>query len=69
MTRYYIDLRDANGILIDDEGADLAHMEDALEEGKSSARDVIKQYVDNLVSLNETCKWLNSKLRLKTSLG
>jgi hypothetical protein len=44
-------------------------MEDALEEGKSSARDVIKQYVDNLVSLNETCKWLNSKLRLKTSLG
>jgi hypothetical protein len=55
MARYYIDLRDANGMLIDDEGADFDHVEDALNEAKASARDLIKQYVDNLVSLDESC--------------
>lgn len=55
MARYYIDLRDAKGTLIDDEGADFDHVEDALDEAKASARDLVKQYVDDLVSLDETC--------------
>ena len=39
----------------DHEGAEFDHVEDALEEAKASARDLVKQYVDNFVSLDETC--------------
>jgi hypothetical protein len=53
--RYFIDLRDANGIARDDEGAQYEHFEDALDEAKESARDLVRQYMDNRVSLRETC--------------
>jgi hypothetical protein len=55
MARYYIDLRDTQGMVIDDEGADFDHVEDALDEAKASARDLIKQYIDSGLSLDETC--------------
>ena len=55
MPRYFIDLRDANGIARDDEGAQYEHFEDALDEAKESARDLVRQYMDNRVSLRETC--------------
>lgn len=55
MARYFIDLRDTKGMICDYEGADFDHVEDALEEAKASARDLVKQYVDNHVSLDETC--------------
>jgi hypothetical protein len=55
MTRYFIDLRDVHGTITDDEGAEFDHLEDALEEAKASARDLVKQCVDNRIPLNSTC--------------
>jgi hypothetical protein len=55
MAKYFIDLRDARGTIRDEEGADYAHLEDALDEAKASARDMVQQYMDGRISLNETC--------------
>lgn len=55
MARYFIDLRDAKGMICDEEGAEFVHIEEALEEAKASARDLVKQFVDNRVPLDETC--------------
>jgi hypothetical protein len=55
MERYFIDLRDVNGVIADDEGAQFDHLEDALEEAKESARDLAKQYLDNRRSVTEAC--------------
>jgi hypothetical protein len=55
MARYFIDLHDARGIVRDEEGADYAHLEDALDEAKASARDMVQQYMENRVSMNATC--------------
>jgi hypothetical protein len=55
VAHYFIDLRDTKGMVCDDEGADFDHVEDALEEAKASARDLVKQYVDNRVPLDESC--------------
>jgi hypothetical protein len=41
MARYFIDLRDTKGMICDEEGAEFAHVEDALEEAKASARDLV----------------------------
>lgn len=55
MPRYFIDLRDAGGIIRDEEGAVYGHIEDALDEAKESARDLVRQYMDDRVSLGSTC--------------
>ncbi len=55
MARFFIDLRDTKGMVYDDEGTDFDHVEDALKEAKASARDLVKQYVDNRVPLDESC--------------
>jgi hypothetical protein len=55
MARYFIDLRDTKGMILDHEGAEFEHIEDALSEAKASARDLVKQYLDNLCPLDETC--------------
>ena len=55
MARYFIDLRDSDGTIPDDEGAEFAHLEDALEEAKASARDLVKQYLDNRLALGTVC--------------
>lgn len=55
MRHYFIDVRDAQGMVRDEEGADFAHLEDALDEAKASARDLTKQYVDDKVSLTAIC--------------
>jgi hypothetical protein len=55
MAIFYIDLRDGRGVIRDEEGADFAHLEDALEEAKASARDMVKQYVDDRLALTSTC--------------
>jgi hypothetical protein len=55
MARYYIDLRDQGGVIRDEEGAEYAHMEDALDEAKASAQDVVRHHLDNQLSLNDTC--------------
>jgi uncharacterized protein DUF6894 len=55
MPRFFIDLRDAEGIVRDEEGADYPHLEDALGEAKASAKDMAYQYVRDRVSLNATC--------------
>ena len=55
MTHYFIDLRDAGGMIRDEEGADFASLEDALDEAKASARDLVKQYLANHAPLNDSC--------------
>jgi len=55
MPRFFIDLRDHTGIVRDEEGAIYEHIEDALDEAKASARDLLRQFIDNRVALNESC--------------
>ena len=55
MTRYFLDYRDAQGMVRDDEGADFAHLEDALDEAKATARDLVKQRLDDRTPLTATC--------------
>ena len=55
MPRYFIDLRDAYGMTRDEEGAQYEHIEDALDEAKESARDLVRQYMDDRLSLRDTC--------------
>ena len=55
MARYFIDFWDRYGMVRDEEGANFAHLEDALEEAKASALDLAKQYMDNRLSLSDTC--------------
>jgi hypothetical protein len=53
MPRYFIDLRDRHGLVKDEEGAQ--YLEDALDEAKASARDLVHQYMDDWISLSDTC--------------
>jgi hypothetical protein len=55
MQKYYIDVRDVAGTVPDEEGAEFKHLEDALEEAKASARDLVQQYMDNRIPLSATC--------------
>jgi hypothetical protein len=55
MARYFIDLRDRDGIVKDEEGAIFPDIEDALDEAKQSARELVQQYMDRRFSLGETC--------------
>ena len=55
MPRYYIDLRDRTGLVRDVEGSIYNHIEDALDEAKASARDLVQQYMDNPISLGTSC--------------
>lgn len=55
MAQYYIDLRDGDGMIRDEEGADFASLEDALDEAKDSARDLVKQFIENRTPLSESC--------------
>lgn len=55
MPKFFIDVRDAEGTICDDEGAEFAHVEDALNEEKASARDLVRQYMDNKIPLSATC--------------
>jgi hypothetical protein len=55
MPKFFIDVRDAGGIANDDEGSEFAHVEDALNEAKASACDLVRQYMDNQIPLTATC--------------
>lgn len=55
MPRFFIDLHDPRGIVKDEEGAFFEHIEDALDEAKASARDMVQQYMDARTSLKQTC--------------
>lgn len=55
MPRYFIDLRDGSDLVKDEEGAVYDHIEDALDEAKASARDLVQQYMDNRRSLGSSC--------------
>lgn len=55
MARFFIDLRDQSGLVCDEEGADFACLEDALDEAKASARDMVQQYMQDRVTLHHTC--------------
>jgi hypothetical protein len=45
VARFFIDLRDQTGLVRDEEGADFSSLEDALDEAKASARDMVQQYI------------------------
>jgi len=62
MPRFFIDLRDKQGMIRDEDGAVFDHIEDALEEAKASARDLVKQYVDAKIPLSETCVEIRDSL-------
>lgn len=47
MPRYYFDICDSGGQLLDEEGTECAHLEVALREAEHSARDLVKQYLDS----------------------
>ena len=55
MPRFFIDLRDQTGLIRDEEGAIYDHIEDALDEAKASARDLVRQYMDNRIPLSTSC--------------
>ena len=55
MPRLFIDLRNVGGMARDDEGAEFAHLEDALTEAKHSARDLVRQFIESRTPLGETC--------------
>lgn len=55
MPRFFIDLRNATGLVRDEEGAIYDHIEDALDEAKASARDMVRQYMDEKTPLGESC--------------
>jgi len=55
MPRFFIDLRDQTGLIRDEEGAIYEHIEDALDEAKASARDLVRQYMDNRIPLSTSC--------------
>jgi hypothetical protein len=55
MPRFFIDLRDRSGLVKDEEGAIYNHIEDALDEAKASARDLVRQYIDERISLGTSC--------------
>lgn len=55
MPRFFIDLRDRNGLVKDEEGAIYEHIEDALDEAKASARDLAQQYLQDRISMGSTC--------------
>jgi hypothetical protein len=55
MPHFFIDLRYKGGTAFDEEGAEFAHLEDALTEAKNSARDLVRQFMDDRTPLSETC--------------
>ena len=55
MPRYFIDLRKEFGLVRDEEGAVYSHIEDALDEAKASARDLVRQYMDSKTPLGQSC--------------
>lgn len=55
MPKFFIDLHDPRGIVKDEEGAFFEHVEDALDEAKASARDMVQQYMHAGTSLKSTC--------------
>jgi len=55
MPRFFIDLRNGTELIRDDEGSVYDHIEDALDEAKASARDLVRQYMDARTPLGESC--------------
>jgi hypothetical protein len=55
MTIYFIDVRDSEGVVIDEEGGDFPGLEQALDEAKASARDLVRQYMDRHIALGAAC--------------
>ncbi|HEX2761321.1 MAG TPA: hypothetical protein VHM27_12440 [Rhizomicrobium sp.] len=53
--RYFIDIRDGQGTVKDQEGTVFASLEAALEEAKESARDIVRQYMTDRIPLTATC--------------
>ena len=54
MPHFFTDLRSKGAMARDEEGAEFAHLEDALTEA-NSARDLVRQFMDTRAPLGETC--------------
>jgi hypothetical protein len=55
MTRYHFNIRDRQGLVLDEEGSSYRILSEALTEAKASARDLVKQLLDNRTVLLEQC--------------
>ena len=55
MTRYHFNIRDRQGLVLDEEGSNHRIFSEALTEAKASARDLAKQLLDNRTVLLEQC--------------
>jgi hypothetical protein len=55
MPRFFIDLHDQKRDSPRPGGADYPHLEDALDEAKASARDMVRQYMQDRVTPHDTC--------------
>ena len=55
MMTYFIDLRDEDGVVMDEEGANFSDLESALDEAKATARDLVRQYMDRSLPLGAAC--------------
>lgn len=53
--RYFIDIRDSQGTVKDQDGAEFPSLEAALDEAKESARDIVRQYMTDRIPLTATC--------------
>jgi hypothetical protein len=54
MARYYFNVRDARGIVPDDEGDEFILFSDAMDEAAASARDLAKQFMDERRTIANT---------------
>ncbi len=55
MPRFYFNIRDYGGIAQDNEGNEFGGLAEALEEAKSVARELAKQYIDNRQPVAPAC--------------
>ena len=55
MPKYFIDVRDARGVVPDEEGREFPDLEDGFQEAIATARDLIRQYVASRTPIDGTC--------------
>lgn len=55
MARYHFNIRDREGLTLDDEGSEFELFEEALDEAKASARDLARQLIASSTAVAEQC--------------
>jgi hypothetical protein len=55
MPKYFIDVRDQQGVIPDEEGREFPDLEQGFQEAIATARDLIQQYVASRTPIDGTC--------------